>query len=154
MAGGREPEAGGDGATVDRVRAPDYSDDQLAAAVAAAAAELGQPLTASAYDAWQRRHGAASPALLIRRFGSWNEACARAGVATNKTRSTSRRWSDEDVVAVVATYLAAPDSTGTFADYSEWARCHEGAPSGATLRQRFPWAEVKRRAGAGADEGG
>lgn len=130
----------------DSMRAPDYTDEQLAAAIAAAAAELGEPLTASSYDAWQRSHDAASPALVIRRFGSWNEACARAGVASNKTRSTSRRWSDEDVVAIVADYLRSPGSSGSFADYTEWAKQHEGAPSGATLRQRFPWAEVKQRA--------
>lgn len=131
------------------MRTPEYSDDQLAAGVAAAAAALGEPLTAAAYDAWQRDQDAASPALLIRRFGSWNEACARAGVATNKTRSTSRRWSDEDVVAIVAAYLGSPGATGSFADYSEWAKARDDAPSGATLRQRFPWAEVKKRATAG-----
>ena len=134
------------------MRTPDYSDEQLLAAIAAAAAELGEPLKAGAYDAWQRgRDDAASPALVIRRFGSWIEACTRAGVATNKTRSTSRRWSDDEVVRVVATYLRSPGSTGTFADYSAWAREHDGVPSGATLRQRFPWAEVKERANRSGD---
>lgn len=128
------------------MRAPEFSDDRLAADVAAAAADLGEPLTAASYDAWQRARDAASPALLIRRFGSWNQACARAGVATNKTRSTSRRWSDDDVVAIVRTYLRAPGSTGSYADYSAWAKEQDDAPSGATLRQRFGWAEVKRRA--------
>lgn len=141
-------------ASVTGMRAPEYSDARLAADLAAAADELGQPLTASAYDAWQRSHDAASPALLIRRFGSWNEACARAGVATNKTRSTTRRWSDDDAVAIVASYLTAPGSTGTFADYSEWARQQDGAPSGATLRQRCPWAEIKQRAEAHNSSGG
>ncbi|KAA1427772.1 homing endonuclease associated repeat-containing protein [Nocardioides antri] len=128
------------------MRAQDYSDDQLVASIAAAAAELGEPLTAGAYDGWQRSRDAASPALLIRRFGSWIEACNRAGVATNKTRSTSRRWSDDEIVGIVATYLRAPGSTGSFADYSAWARTQDGAPSGATLRQRLPWAELKSRA--------
>lgn len=135
------------------MRAPEYSDDRLAADLAAAAAEQGEPLTAASYDAWQRGRDAASPALLIRRFGSWNQACARAGVATNKTRSTTRRWSDEDVVAIVADYLAAPGNTGSFADYSAWARDRADTPSGATLRQRFPWAEVKERAQARARGG-
>jgi len=131
------------------VRTPEYSDERLLAAIAAAAAELGEPLTAGAYDAWQRgRSDAASPALVIRRFGSWIEACTQAGVATNKTRSTSRRWTDDEVVGIVASYLRAPGSTGTYADYSAWAQAQEGAPSGATLRQRFPWAEVKERAAA------
>ncbi len=131
------------------MRTPDYSDARILAAIAAAAAELGEPLTAGGYDTWQRRRSdAASPALVIRRFGSWVEACAQAGVATNKTRSTSRRWSDDDVVGIVASYLRAPGSTGSYADYSAWARTQEGAPSGATLRQRLPWAVVKERATA------
>lgn len=130
------------------MRAHEYSDARLVADLAAAAGELGEPLTATSYDVWQRRHDAASPALLIRRFGSWNEACSRAGVATNKTRSTTRRWSDDDVVRIVASYLAGTGSTGTFADYSDWAKQTDGAPSGATLRQRFSWAEVKQRAQA------
>ncbi len=129
------------------MRAPDFSDQQLLAGLAAAAVELGVPLKVGAYDAWQRgRDEAASPALVIRRFGSWTRACGRAGVATNTTRSTSRRWTDEEVVATVASYLGAPGSTGTFADYTDWARAQDGAPSGATLRQRLPWAEVKARA--------
>jgi len=133
------------------VRTPEYSDQQLIAAIAAAASELGEPLTSGAYDAWQRsRDDAASLALVIRRLGSWNQACARAGLASNKTRSTSRRWSDDEVVAVVAAYLRSPGSTGSFADYSEWARRQDGVPSGATLRQRFPWAEAKQRAAAGS----
>lgn len=129
------------------MRAPEFSDDDLLRALAAAAAELGEPLTVAAYDSWQRgRDDAASPALLVRRLGSWNAACAQAGVATNTTRSTSRRWSEDDVVAVVAAYLAAPGASGTFADYSAWARDQDAAPSGATLRQRMSWAEAKQRA--------
>lgn len=132
-----------------RMRAPDYSDQQLVDALQVAAAELGEPLTATAYDGWQRGHdAAASPALLIRRFGSWNGACERAGVATNKTRSTTRRWTDDEVVGIVADYLAAPGSTGSFADYSAWARGQDAAPSGATLRQRFSWADLKSMAQA------
>lgn len=128
------------------VRTPAYTDEQLVAGIAAAAAELGEPLTSGAYDAWQRGRDAASLALVVRRLGSWNQACGRAGLTANKTRSTSRRWTDDDVVAAVGTYLRAPGSTGSFADYCEWAKAHDGAPSGATLRQRFPWADAKQRA--------
>ncbi len=136
------------------MRAPDYTDQQLIAGVAAAAAELGEPLTSTSYDAWQRGRDAASLALVVRRLKSWNEACTLAGVATNKTRSTSRRWSDDEVIGIVGTYLAAPGSTGSFADYSDWAKTQDGAPSGATLRQRFPWADAKQRAEARLEAGG
>ena len=129
------------------MRAPEFTDAQLTDALRAAAAELGEPLTNGGYDGWQRgRDDAASPALLIRRFGSWRAACEAAGLSANSTRSTTRRWSEEDLVAVVAAYLRAEGSTGSFANYSAWARTQDGAPSGATLRQRGSWAELKRRA--------
>lgn len=122
-----------------------YNDSELLSDLARAAAEVGQPLTSTAYDAWQRGRDAASPALLVRRFGSWNHACERAGVQTNRTRSTSRRWSEDDILAVVADYLAEPASTGSFAGYSSWAKERPDAPSGATLRQRYAWSDLKKR---------
>lgn len=129
------------------MRSPEFSDDQLIAGLREAAAELGEPLTSGGYDTWQRgRVTAASPALLIRRFGSWRHACIAAGLRTNATRSTSRRWSDDDVVTIVARYLTSPGATGSFADYSAWAKDHDDAPSGATLRQRAAWADIKRQA--------
>lgn len=128
------------------MRSPEYSDQQLLAAVAAAAAELGEPLTATAYDAWQRgRDDAASPALVIRRLGSWTAACEQAGVATNATRSTSSRWTDEEMVGFVREYLRS--GPGSFAGYTAWAKENDGAPSGSVLRQRFPrWSALKVRA--------
>lgn len=133
------------------MRTPDFSDEQLVAGLRTAAGELGEPLTSTVYDRWQRgRDDAASAALVIRRLGGWVEACTRAGLSTNKTRSTSRRWTDGEVVAIVAAYLRTPGSSGTFAGYADWAREQSGVPSGSTLRQRFPrWAELKERAQEG-----
>lgn len=137
------------------VRTPVFSDDDLAAGLRAAAAAVGEPLAVGAYDAWRggRPDGTdhASSTLVIRRFGSWIAACTAAGVATNKTRSTSRRWSDEDVLAIVARYLvedADGGGSGSYAGYVVWARAQDGAvPSGPTLRQREPkWNELKARA--------
>lgn len=131
------------------MRTPLFTDAQLLDALRAAAAELGEPLVASSYDTWQRGREGASAALVIRRFGSWVNACTAAGLAVNKTRSTTRRWTDPELVAVVARYLAAPGSPGSFAGYAAWAREQESAPSGATLRQRFPsWNSVKALAAA------
>jgi hypothetical protein len=139
------------------VRAPTFTDDEIAAGLRAAAAVAGQPLAVTAYDAWRRSAGddgaTASSTLVIRRFGSWVAACEHAGVRTNKTRSTSRRWSDEEVVAIVAAYLAADaeaGGSGSYAGYVAWARDpgrHGTVPSGPTLRQRYPtWNELKDRA--------
>jgi hypothetical protein len=130
------------------MRAPTFTDDQLLAAVRTAASEVGAPLPVTAYDAWRKASGQDHPSgtLVIRRLGTWNAACEAAGVAVNKTRSTSRRWSDEEVVAIVARYLSSPGSPGSYAGYVEWARATEGVPSGPTLRQRCAWNEVKDRA--------
>lgn len=130
------------------MRTPDYTDGQLLEGLRAAAADAGEPLTNSAYDAWQRAHGdAASPTLVIRRFGSWRAACEAAGVRANTTRSTSRRWTDDDLVAAVAAYLQEAGG-GSYAGYTAWAATQENAPSGPTLRQRGAWSDFKARAQA------
>ena len=125
-----------------------YSDDQLVAGVRAAARAQGEPLTVQAYDA----HRASAPELasgqlVVRRFGTWRQACERADVATNSTRSTSRRWTSDELVSWVAAYLASPGSPGSLNGYTAWARETDEAPSGPTLRNAFPrWAEVKELA--------
>lgn len=132
------------------MRTPTFSDDSLAAGLRAAAAEVGEPLAVGAYDTWRAARPVASSTLVIRRFGSWNAACAAAGVATNKTRSTSRRWNHDDVLAVVGRYLAEAreaGESGSYAGYVTWARQQAGSvPSGPTLRQRGAWAELKSAA--------
>jgi hypothetical protein len=130
------------------VRTPTFSDDVLAAGLRAAAAAVGEPLAVGAYDAWRARtpgHEVGSSTLVIRRFGSWTAACAAAGVATNKTRSTSRRWSDDDVLAIIARFLDEDPGSGSYAAYVVWARAQAAGtvPSGPTLRQRGAWAELK-----------
>jgi Homing endonuclease associated repeat len=134
------------------VRTPTFSDEAIIAGLRAAAAEGGEPLAVTTYDVWRTSRGVASSTLVIRRFGSWTAACAAAGVATNKTRSTSRRWSDDDVLAVVARYLAdssAAGESGSYAGYVAWARVQtDDVPSGPTLRQRGAWAELKAGARA------
>ncbi|TCJ22188.1 homing endonuclease associated repeat-containing protein [Nocardioides jejuensis] len=128
------------------MRTPTFSDETITAGLRAAAADLGEPLAVGAYDAWRTSREAASSTLVIRRFGSWIAACTAAGVATNKTRSTSRRWSDDDVLAIVARYLAEDPGSGSYAGYVAWARAQESVPSGPTLRQREPkWNELKAR---------
>lgn len=142
------------------MRTPTFSDDALAAGLRAAAAEVGEPLAVGAYDAWRARHPdqeAGSSTLVIRRFGSWTAACSAAGVGTNKTRSTSRRWSDDDVLAIIARFLDEDrPGSGSYAAYVEWARAQEPGtvPSGPTLRQRGAWAELKAGAQALGSGGG
>lgn len=122
-----------------------YPTDVLLAGLRAAAAAQGEPLTFKGYDAY--RAGAdeelASAIWIVRKFGSWNSACERAGVKCNSTRSTSRKWSEAQLVEHVADYLQTPGVSGSYAGYDAWSRTVDGAPSGATLRATFPWAEAK-----------
>ncbi|TIC87890.1 hypothetical protein E8D34_06205 [Nocardioides sp. GY 10113] len=112
------------------------------------AAEPDRPLSTAAYERHRAGAGGPSVAWIIRRFGTWRAACAAAGLPTNEPSARRATWSEEELVAHVASYLAAlaPGASGSFADYAAWAKAHPSAPSGATVRARLPWAEAKRRA--------
>ncbi len=127
-----------------------YRESDLIEAVRAAAAEVadGKPLTKSAYDAYQREHGGPSGIWLIRHFGTWRGAVMAAGLPANARMGRRAHYSDGDLADAVASYLASPGATGTYAGYEEWtAEC--GGPSGPTLRARFgTWNAARRRAAA------
>ncbi|MEQ6903654.1 hypothetical protein [Nocardioides sp. YIM 152588] len=122
-------------------------DRDLLDALRAAATPDG-PLSTAAYERHREAAGGPSVAWIIRRFGTWRSACAAAGLPTNAASARRATWSEDDLVAHVAAYLAdlAPRASGSFAGYAAWAKEHPGAPSGATVRARLPWAEAKRRA--------
>ena len=125
-----------------------YREPQLIEAVRAAAAEVGcgKPLTKTAYDAYQREHGGPSGIWLIRHFGTWRGAVLSAGLPANARMGRRAQYSDGDLADAVATYLATPGATGTYAGYEAWAaEC--GGPSGPTLRARFgTWNAARQRA--------
>ena len=122
------------------------TDEQIVATLQAAAQRHGDPLSVAKYDAGGHEP---SSSRIIQRFGSWNAACVAAGLSTRATtRRYSRAWDAETVVAAVARYLASPDATGSYAEYAQWARTAEGAPSGQTVRNMLgSWAEAKSSAG-------
>lgn len=125
------------------------SDDDLLAALRAAAAD-GRPLSTGAYERHREGAGGPSVAWIVRRFGSWRAACAAAGLPTHARSARTATWSEDELVDQVASFLAAAEADGTptsFAGYAAWAGRTDGAPSGATVRARLPWAEAKRRAG-------
>lgn len=125
-----------------------YADSQLLAGLRAAAEATGQPLTVKQYDAWRAAQADehASGIWIIRHFGTWRAALERAGLEANTTRSTSSKWTDEEMLDQVAAYLAA-GSTGSYAGYEAWAKETAAAPSAASVRARFgTWAEARRRA--------
>lgn len=75
------------------------------------------------------------------RFGSWREACDAAGVQSGTTHLTYRKTYTRQVcLDYVTEFLMRCERRGekpTFARYESWARQTPGAPSGATVRNRF-----------------
>ena len=129
-----------------------YAESELLKGLQDAAVVCGEPLTVTAYDAFRADHPElASGIWVIRHFGTWVTACTRAGLTANTTRSTSTRWTDEELVAFVGDYLKETPG-GSYAGYQAWAREVDGAPSGPTLRSRMPWATAKRRAQTGTPD--
>ena len=126
-----------------------FSDGAILAHLREAARQRGEPLTVRGYEEVRTSFGGASAPLVLQRFGTWRQACARAGIAAGQSvrRSYPRRWTSAELVQAVAAYLAQGGARGSFADYERWARSTERAPSGQTIRTRFgTWSRAKAEA--------
>ena len=124
-----------------------FGEEQMLEGLRAAAEEVGEPLIGDRYDEYREDHPSLATRIwIIRAFGSWSEACARAGVKANPGRARTRRWTEEQVLGYVRSYLVEAGPTGSFAGYGAWAREADGAPSGPALRTYFKWSEARRRA--------
>lgn len=102
----------------------------------------GSPLSVSFYDR-HRGNDALTSARIIQRLGSWREACAAAGVESNKaSRSYRHRWSEGDLLDWGRRYLAEAERP-SYADFSGWLRDQQDAPSANTVRNTFGgWSAV------------
>ena len=122
-----------------------YSDEDLLLILRLSAEKIGGPLTCNAY----RKLGIQpTVAIFIGRFGTWKNACDRAGVTPGRAvRSNyTRAHSEEDMLAFVASYLADPRTNGSADGYEEWQRKVDGAPSLTLIRQRIgKWNDIKAR---------
>lgn len=121
-----------------------YSEHDILSALRDAAEVLGEPLSADRYDGHQAVHGGPTSVRIIQRHGTWNAACAAAGLKVNPGRTGyRRRWTADDVAAQVAAYLRERGS-GSYTGYASWAKETEGAPSAQTVRNTFGgWAAAK-----------
>jgi hypothetical protein len=129
--------------------APVFSEGVILAHLREAARLVGEPLTVRGYEGIRTTFGGASAPLVLQRFGTWREACRRAGVAHGQPvrREYQRRWSLKQMAEAVATYLTQDGARGSFADYERWARRTEGVPSGQTIRTQFgTWSHAKAEA--------
>lgn len=88
-----------------------------------------------------------TPALLYQRFGSWVQACERAGVEYGEAlREYNRTWNDTELITFVRKFLyQREDGKWSLEKYEEWRRSPaiEG-PSMALLRLRLgSWSEIR-----------
>ena len=122
-----------------------FSDEDLLTILSLSAEKIGGPLTCNAY----RKLGIQpTVAIFIGRFGTWKNACDKAGVTPGRAiRSNyTRAHSEEDMLAFVASYLADPRTNGSADGYEEWQRKVDGAPSLTLIRQRIgKWNDIKAR---------
>ena len=127
-----------------------FSDEDLLTILRLSAEKIGGPLTCNAY----RKLGIQpTVAIFIGRFGTWKDACDKAGVTPGRAMRSNytRAHSEEDMLAFVASYLADPRTNGSADGYEEWQRKVDGAPSLTLIRQRIgKWNDIKARLVMGA----
>jgi hypothetical protein len=88
-----------------------------------------------------------TPALLYQRFGSWVQACERAGVEYGEAlREYNRTWNDTELITSVRKFMyQRDDGKWSLEKYEEWRRSPavEG-PSMGLLKLRFgSWTEIR-----------
>lgn len=149
---------------LDRLRLPDvltarapkapvtlWTDEEVMAAIRLAYVETGQEyLTVARYEDWYRgraRGSMISLPMICNREGGWLAACERAGIPGGPTlrQDYTRRWSQDDCVAVVSEYVEDCIVLGirpTFVGYDRDQMSRDDWPSGSTLRNilGIPWA--------------
>ena len=110
----------------------------------------GTPLAGGFYDE-HRGDGSLSRVRIIQRFGTWCNACAQAGVATNKPvrSSYARRWTEQQLIDWAVAYVIEAGTRATYAGMTEWLRAKavQGAPSSQTIRNGIGgWLRTLERA--------
>jgi hypothetical protein len=127
-----------------------FSDEDLLTILRLASEKVVGPLTTSKYKKLKIQP---TIAVYLARFGTWNQACEKAGVTHGPTmrKSYTRAHSEEDMLAFIASYLADPRTNGSAIGYEHWQRKVEGAPSLSLIRQRIgKWNDIKARLVTGA----
>ena len=109
------------------------------------------PLSSNAYANLLEQRLVSGPSVprIWQEFGSWSAACDEAGVESfaHGPSGFGRRWSDEEMLVMVRTYVDEEVVRPTAARYDQWARKHADAPSLATIRNRLGlWSAVVRKA--------
>lgn len=124
-----------------------WTDEQMLEALRWFQRTYGPPVTISRIAKLppKDRHRVPTPPIYYRRFGTWIEACRRAGVTNGKPSRTNykRRWNEDEIVELLIPFARHYLERGlrpTSYRYTEWhARWADVTPSLATIRNRGLW---------------
>lgn len=116
-----------------------YTDDEIIFAIQKAAALVGEPLSRNAYQALAPDHKLPAHYTIERHFETWYAACEAAGVETFAQRgprdSSIQR---EDCSVALIACAAEIGHVPSYSEYNRWASGNDEAPSGSTVRKKFP----------------
>ena len=94
-----------------------------------------------------------SVARIVQLFGSWTAACAEVGVASGEPlrKNYERRWTADEVLGHVMTFLREPDYKGASHQFDTWRATVNGdgtVPSLGTVRNLVggTWRDIRTRA--------
>ena len=98
------------------------TDNKMLKRLSEAMAVLGSRPTKSDFDGWRKKSDPTADDI-AQRFGSWKKALAEA-----EAKPSARRWSDDDLLAILAEAIEAHDSRLTMPLFQEWASADHPNP--------------------------
>lgn len=113
------------------------------------AAGIESPLTQSIYLDLVRSGviEGPGPQSIAKRFGTWTNACEKAGIKFNESIRShyESRWQDEQVLKAVIRFLQNNHFGRSYDDYERWRAQVDGeAPSGAKVRSLLgSWSDAR-----------
>jgi predicted transcriptional regulator len=117
-----------------------YTDRQIIEAIRNAAKVTGEPLARVRYSVIASTHGFPAELTILRAFGTWQEACERAGVKTNAARGTPkglRTFGKADCDAALQACEQEIGSVPSLREYNEWRDGRKDVPSSMTITVKF-----------------
>lgn len=118
-----------------------FTDEEILDALRAAdAVNVNPTLRIDDYRAYARRHGTASGATIVFRFGRWANACAAADVPHETNGRHYTNYIGEETCWDAVRRCDAELALGhvpTYQQYEDWRAENPGAPCGAIIRRRL-----------------
>lgn len=122
-----------------------WSDDRLIELIREFNAETGQT-TSMAFEEWSVSRGGPTRQTPTNRFGSWANALEKAGIHGARTIHRRRRYSSEDLWAVVVEFFSKERESYSFQAFNQWLEESEGRPSSSLVRSHLQvsWARMAK----------